>query len=556
MLKILQKIFSPPEFETETEKTKARYLYIILGAGIIILTILIAMRPPASGRRQTNIVLAILALAMLGMIAMLKRGKVQTVAFLLMAATWITMTYMAWNADGIRDVSLIAYLGVILLADLLGSTRLSIFFTALSIISFWGFVYLEKQAIITPTLEPITNLAIDLSFIFVIVQVITYLTIQNLNKALESSKKQEELSSRNQELLDLQENLEQLVEERTSALQKSAESLQKQARQLQAISIVSEKIALVQNLDKLLPEITHLTSNSFNFYHVGIFLISPNGQFAQLKAANSEGGKRMLARNHQLEVGKVGIVGRVASDAKPRIALNVGEEAVYFNNPDLPETNSEMALPLLYGKNIVGVLDVQSKKKNAFNKDDLDIFSTLANQIAIAIENTRQLERTQNALAEIEEVSKKFIRQEWTQLAKKQRIIGYRYQQGETEKLTKEQPIQNTEESAILNVPVKLRDEIIGILKIRGGENDRVWQQEDMDLVEEIADRAALALENARLLENTSRRAGRERLVSEITTKIRSTTDPQEMIATTLKELKEALQASNVALVPHDAEEK
>lgn len=556
MLKILQKIFSLPEFETETEKTKARYLYIILGTGIIILTILIAIRPPASGYRQTNIVLAILALAMLGMLAMLKRGKVQTVAFLLMAATWTTMTYMAWKADGIRDVALIAYLSVILLANLLGSARLSIFFTALSIISFWGFVYLEKQAIITPTLEPITNLAIDLSFIFITVQVITYLTIQNLNKALESSKKQEELSSRNQELLDLQENLEKLVEERTSALQKSAESLQKQARQLQAISIVSEKIALVQNLDELLPEITHLTSKSFNFYHVGIFLISPNGQFAQLKAANSEGGKQMLARNHQLEVGKVGIVGRVASDAKPRIALNVGEEAIYFNNPDLPETNSEMALPLLYGKNIVGVLDVQSKEKNAFSQDDLDIFGTLANQIAIAIENTRQLKRTQNALAEMEEVSKKFIRQEWAQLAQKQRIVGYRYQQGETEKLTEEQPIQNTEGSATLNIPVKLRDEIIGILKIRGGENHHVWQQEDLDLVEKIADRAALALENARLLENTSRRASRERLVSEITTKIRSTTDPQEMIATTLNELKEALQASNVALVPHDAEEK
>ena len=556
MLKILQKIFSLPEFETETEKTKARYLYIILGTGIILLTLLIILGLPASGRRRTNIVLAILVLAMLGMLAMLKRGKVQTVAFLLMAATWTTMTYMAWKADGIRDVALIAYLSVILLANLLGSARLSIFFTALSIISFWGFVYLEKQAIITPTLEPITNLAIDLSFIFITVQVITYLTIQNLNKALESSKKQEELSSRNQELLDLQENLEKLVEERTSALQKSAESLQKQARQLQAISIVSEKIALVQNLDELLPEITHLTSKSFNFYHVGIFLISPNGQFAQLKAANSEGGKQMLARNHQLEVGKVGIVGRVASDAKPRIALNVGEEAIYFNNPDLPETNSEMALPLLYGKNIVGVLDVQSKEKNAFSQDDLDIFGTLANQIAIAIENTRQLKRTQNALAEMEEVSKKFIRQEWAQLAQKQRIVGYRYQQGETEKLTEEQPIQNTEGSATLNIPVKLRDEIIGILKIRGGENHHVWQQEDLDLVEKIADRAALALENARLLENTSRRASRERLVSEITTKIRSTTDPQEMIATTLNELKEALQASNVALVPHDAEEK
>lgn len=556
MLKPLKKFFLPPKFNDETQNNKARYLHVILNVSIALLSLLIIVAISDPERKTTNLVLGGLVITMLAMEWILRRGKIELVAFLLMALTWLAMTYMAWNADGVRNASLIAYLSVILIATLLGNTNISIFFTLLSIASFWFFVYAEKQGIITPGLDTPTNLARDLSFIFIILQVILYLTVQNLNRALGHSKESEEkLSSRNQELIHLQENLEKTVEKRTIELEKSAENLQKQTKQLQTISAVSEKIALVQNLEELLPEITFLTSKSFGFYHVGIFLISPDGNFAQLKAANSEGGKRMLARNHQLEVGKMGIVGRVANDGKSRIALNVGSDAVYFDNPDLPETRSEMALPLVYGDSIVGVLDVQSKVENAFSEEDLETFGTLANQIAIAIENTRQLERTQNALQEMEEVSRQYIRQEWTQLRQRQQETGYRYLQGNVEKITPEQQSKTEQTKNTLSIPVKLRDEIIGVLKIRAQENNHTWQEDDLELVQAIADRAALALENARLLENTSRRAGRERLVSEITTKIRSTTDPQEMITTTLRELKKALNVNKVEMMPQTPKE-
>jgi putative methionine-R-sulfoxide reductase with GAF domain len=93
--------------------------------------------------------------------------------------------------------------------------------------------------------------------------------------------------------------------------------------------------------------------------------------YAVLSAANSEGGQKMLERNHKLRVGQVGIVGYVAGAGKPRIALDTGSDAIYFNNPDLPETRSEMALPLIQtGGQIVGVLDIQSIEPNAFNPED------------------------------------------------------------------------------------------------------------------------------------------------------------------------------------------
>jgi len=553
MFETLKKLVAPPTFGDNKEKNRAAgYLNIILFASAAILIVLLL----STREVDVNVVLFILLMAMAGLQVLLRRGKVKVSATLFMVITWTGMTYLAWQSDGIRDSALLGYLIVIVVANLLGTVRVSLFFTASSIIAFWVLVWADQSGLITPDLDTTTNFARDLSVVFILLQIIVYLTIRNLNDALQKVQQSErELLNRNEELANLQENLENLVEERTSSLSELSKKSQKQSNRLKTISLVAEKISLIQTLSELLPEISRLTSENFDFYHVGIFLISEDGKYAQLRAANSVGGKRMLARNHQLEVGRVGVVGKVADDRTPRISLDVGEDAVYFDNPDLPETHSEMALPLVYGKELLGVLDVQSRRKSAFTEDDLEVFNILANQIAIAIQNTRQLEQTQNALQEMEEISRQYIRQEWSQLRQRQKEAGYRYVQGSVEKITPEQQRESGQAKSTLSIPVKLRDEIIGVLKVRAQENNHTWQKDDLELVQAIADRAALALENARLLENTSRRAGRERLVSEITTKIRSTTDPQEMIATTLKELKKALDVNRVELMPQTPEE-
>ena len=109
------------------------------------------------------------------------------------------------------------------------------------------------------------------------------------------------------------------------------------------------------------------------------------GEYAILQAANSVGGQRMLERQHKLKVGQVGIVGYVTGQGKPRIALDVGADAVYFDNPDLPDTRSEMAVPLTIGEKVIGALDVQSEKQSAFNDEDIAVLTTMADQVAIAI---------------------------------------------------------------------------------------------------------------------------------------------------------------------------
>ncbi len=547
MLKILKKILFPPVFEDQERTKIAQFINAIVYVSILLLGLIIL----SVGNLQstTSLVLGSLIFVMIGIQIFMRTGRVRLSAILLIGLTWFAMSYMAWEADGIRNASLIAYLILIFLTSLLGSLRLFISFTALTIISLWVLVYAELKGIIAPTLDTPTHLARDFSAIFILIAVLVYLTLTNLNKALSASKENEnKLLLHNQELTQFQDGLEKLVNERTSELEENSKKLQTRAMQLQAISEVSQTIALVQNQDLLLPEITNLISERFDFYHTGIFLISKDEKFATLHASNSPGGKEMLAHGHQLEIGKKGIVGRVAQDGKTRIALDVGEDATYFDNPDLPETRSEMALPLKVKNKIIGVLDVQSKRKNVFSQEDIEIFEALANQVAIAIENTRLAEETQKALEEARSISRQYIHQAWTQLAATQQQKGYRYTEKKLHPLSKDSENFIGSKSDIISIPVQLREETIGVLEVTRADSSQTLDEDTLNLIQSVVNRFALALENARLLEETSRRAGRERLVSDITTKIRSTNNPQEMIQTALDELKQALGASKIEL--------
>ncbi len=173
------------------------------------------------------------------------------------------------------------------------------------------------------------------------------------------------------------------------------EQLQRRATQLTAAAEVAQSAAAILDLGRLLDETVHLISDQFGFYHAGVFLLDEPGEYAVLRAASSEGGQRMLARGHRLAVGQVGIVGYVAGTGQPRIALDVGEDAIFFDNPDLPLTRSEMALPLMTRGRIIGVLDVQSTEPAAFGDEDVAVLRTMANQLATAIENVRLLEEAE-----------------------------------------------------------------------------------------------------------------------------------------------------------------
>ena len=349
------------------------------------------------------------------------------------------------------------------------------------------------------------------------------------------------------------QSLEKRVNERTSALKAELGKGAVRVRQFEAITKVSRAINTAQNLQELLPQISEVVSEQFGFYHVGIFLNDASNRYATLSAANSPGGKIMLKRGHQLRIGEQGIVGFVTGTGNPRIALDVGEDVTYFNNPDLPGTHSEMALPLNISGQVIGALDVQSTEPNAFSNEDVEVLSTLADQVSLAIQNARLFDQTQKALMEAESISRQQSITSWNHLPQELKLTGYRYtasgaillNESEANALIEKKNDKRQE----ISVPIILRGETIGALSVQVPKTERV-SRDQMDLIKAVAERVALSAENARLFEETTTRAARESIVSDITNKIRSTNDPQEMMQTAMSELKRVLGATRVEIVP------
>lgn len=374
----------------------------------------------------------------------------------------------------------------------------------------------------------------------------------------------EEARAMNRKLEELTAALEQGVEERAADLEKANRQITRRAFQLQAITELSEAIARLQDLNELLPVATRLISERFGFYHVGIFLVDGDQQFAILQAANSEGGRRMLARGHRLKLG-TGVVGFAAQSGKPRIALDVGRDAVFFNNPDLPETRSEMALPLNLRGQTIGVLDVQSVKPGAFAESDASLLGILAEQVAVAIENARLFNQMQQAREEAEALYAQIQRREWSAFASRETRIGYRQTATGGKRLLK--PMETDEIRRALDsgqvvvlegrenksqptivVPVKLRGQTIGVLNIKAPTKDRKWNQDEINLAQAVSDRLALALDNARLLLESQRRAAKEAKIGEVSAKIGASINMRNVLQTAVEELGRALPGSEVLI--------
>jgi GAF domain-containing protein len=340
--------------------------------------------------------------------------------------------------------------------------------------------------------------------------------------------------------------LEKTVAERTIILQR-------RARQLQAAAEVGRAAVTIRDLDILLPEVTRLVGIRFDVYHVGIFLID--------EASNSAGGNRLLLEQHKLKVGTQGIVGFVAGRGEPRISLDVGSDTIHFKNPHLPETRSEIALPLSVAGKILGVLDVQSTRANAFSNEDASILQIVADQIAIAIDNAHLLAESRHALEVSRRAYGQLSQEIWAKFLKSRPDLGYftnkegiakeRHSSGEYPELSiaiqTGQIIQA--ESNSLAVPIKLRDNVIGAFRCQKSTSQGDWTQEEIELLQSITDQVSIALEAARLYEDTQRRAERERLTGEITARMRSSNDPNEIMQIAVKELRKALSVSHAQVL-------
>jgi GAF domain-containing protein len=302
-----------------------------------------------------------------------------------------------------------------------------------------------------------------------------------------------------------------------------------------------------------------LLRERLSYYHVGIFLIDENQEFAVLRAASGEAGQLMIANNHKLKIGEVGMVGYVTKTGEPRIALDVGADAVHFHNPLLPYTRSEMTLPLEVRGKVIGAVDIQSDKVNAFSEDDITIMQILTDQLSVTVEKEDLIRRLTQNISTVGQLSENYTLRTWesfTQQALAHR--GYRYRGVSLEPLeisedefegmlVSSNPKKKTDgenrENAILNVPIRLRDQVIGVLNIKFQE--KKISSETKGIIEQAAGRLAIALENARLVQDAQHLAEREKQMNIISAQVQQSTNLETVLQNTIRELGNALGVPN-----------
>lgn len=578
------KFLSPPVFPGDEEKTsRAQALFqlqavlVVLGIGILPVAIL----NPA----QRSLVIGVALFtngASLVSYLLARRGHLNAASYLILGSVTAALIYLDYSGRGeLRPVLLFGIVPIFVAGWVLGA-RATIGTAVVMAVSHAIIVYMDSQNLFTfePAPIPVAQRMFLVGFGYIGSAVLFQLAVRRIQGLLERARENERAARQSSLMLEEAQNeLKEYVarlETTARELQQQSEALTRQTRELeaanltnrrralqfQAVAEISRAITELRELDELLPNIAQTVSAKLGHYHTGIFLLDPQREYAVLAASNSEGGQRMLRRGHRLEVGKRGIVGYVAAAGIPRVALDVGQDAVYFDNPDLPETHSEIALPLTSEGQVIGVLDVQSTERNAFDQQDIEILSTLAAQIGAAIENARRFQETQRALLEAQTLYGQTLQSGWSRITRKRKVTGFCY---DTAKVLPAEPvdpataeqvaarkvvIETQEQAARLTLPLIIRDEVIGVVDVQAA-GKRAWTQDEIDLAEAVVERLALAAENARLFAQTTETAVQERKLSEITTRIRSTNDPDEMLQIAINELKQALSVKDVRIRPY-----
>ncbi len=382
----------------------------------------------------------------------------------------------------------------------------------------------------------------------------------------------------------------------TDRLEESISSLKKQTQQLETVVQISQHLAGILDLNDLLNQVVTLTKTTFGYYHAHIYLLNTQSLALVMTAGYGEVGAEMKRQGHSIPLGAAqSLVARAAREAHIITVENTCADPTWLPHPLLPETRSEMAIPVISGQEVMGVLDVQSDRLGGVTSKDELLLQALANQVAIAVRNARAFSQTQEALVQAQKLQRLYTGEAWEKfsalrsttdyevrqpslpplqeintpeaalaLQHKRRIISDGNQPAVTGVMTGEgeQQVAPSEptlaEPAILfsnqaaeqtlAIPLKVGEEIIGVLGIRDERPGRCWTDEELALIDAVSEQMSLAIENARLFEETGRRAGREKIIADVTREIWASGELEQVMRTTVEQLGLTLNASRVVL--------
>ncbi len=433
-------------------------------------------------------------------------------------------------------------------------------FSAITLIAIGG--GMSNGIIAPPPVEVMANSGkvfdwITGSIIFITLAAVSITSIVILTTGLEKTvEKERKLTD---DLIGERKKLEGWLEERTLALERRRIEKEVASRLARDITMSSE-------LDELLNRSAETIRSQFRFYHVGVFLMDEKNQYAVLKAATGKAGMIMLERGHRLMAGEVGIVGMVVHQGEVLIIDDTAKDLSHFKNPLLPDTRSELAIPLKLGDTVIGALDVQSETPGVFGRQDISILLIMADQLAVAIEKARLVEQLRTSLQEAQSRTENQAQKTWqTHLNETRQEHTYHFRRDGLDPTKIESPEARQafetgeivvggsvptqgagkRETAVA-IPIRLRQQVIGVLDVHFEED--TLTQDRIELLETTSNRMALALENARLMETIQLRAQQEHMVSEISAKVRSSADIDSILRTAALELGRSLGISEVTV--------
>jgi GAF domain-containing protein len=394
----------------------------------------------------------------------------------------------------------------------------------------------------------------------------------------------------------LTQELESQVVERTSELQQARNRLERLSEQQRIAADISRQVAQTHGFDpsdqtaapnEMLEKLVELIHNRLGFHHVYVYLPEEPDQtfsrtgYLRVCAVAGTTARTVMASGHRLRVGGDTLVGYVAAQRRPSIAKDQGTEAIYFTHTALPGARTEIAVPLLAREQLLGVLDVQSIHPDAFSDQDLLVLTILADQLAITIDNVRLLRESFALLKEMEKERQQYLAQAWqTVVRDPANTLAVVYANGWARAASLEDAWSpeiaqavNSRQAVVIQdamtvdagqdqnspgdefrtggrvvaLPIRLRGQTIGALKLRRKPGE-TWHPDEIDTLNDFADRLGLTLETSRLVDETQRYATRERFVREITSQMHETMDLNIILQTAIRHLGRALDAEEVAI--------
>ncbi len=423
--------------------------------------------------------------------------------------------------SGILGNGLFFLLGLIVFSTLLFSPWMGVMATVVSLLSYLLVAWLTMNGVfdlIHPrTLNVTPQDWFSAAAIILLLSVAIIFGFRRLMLEYAEAQKKVDLAVR--ELDKERTNLEQSVYARTAELRK--------------INEIGRLVSASLNPQELYTRIVRSVSEQFDCYHTALYLVDPTGRWAELIEATGESGRVLKETHHKLEITAKNLVSTTIRERIARIDRSLDGMPVKTNNPLLPYTRSEVSLPLMIRDRLLGALDLHSEKESVFVETDIETLQSMANQIAVALENARLFARTEQSLDEMNAIQRSYVQNAWASLTG-DKPMEFRLGDEELSEGAKE-----------INVPLSLRDEIIGQISLA---SDSEWTPEQRNMIETIATQAALALENARLVEESQSTSIHDRLAADITSKVWAASTLEGILQTAVRELGRALGASEATI--------